>query len=111
MKVGILGTGQLSLMMAQANNLDVEFIPYGEKGCRGLDDFCTPVYASMDDQQALNQFLNDVDVCTFDSESVQLDKLDNPQFEGKFAPTRNALKIFQHRILEKNFFKLQYKIK
>lgn len=105
MKVGILGTGQLSLMMAQANDhLDVEFIPYGEKGCKGLDDFCSPVYASMQDQQALDAFLDDVDVVTFDSESVQIDKLENPKFAGKFSPKLEALKTFQHRILEKNFF-------
>jgi 5-(carboxyamino)imidazole ribonucleotide synthase len=104
-KVGILGTGQLSLMMAQANkDLGVTFVPYGKKGCKGLDDFCTPVYASMEDSQALDNFLSEMDVITFDSESVQTEKLENPAFTGKFAPTLEALKIFQHRIKEKNFF-------
>ena len=105
MKVGVLGTGQLALMMAQANKgLDVEFVPYGEKGCKNLDDFCTPVYASMDDLESLEAYIQDMDVVTYDTENLKIDEALRTKYIDKFSPSIEALKVFQHREYEKTFF-------
>lgn len=108
MKVGVLGTGQLALMMAQASqDLDLDFIPFGEKGGKQLADFCSPAYGSMSDAEALAKFIDSVDVVTYESENTPLDNLSEASQAGKVAPTIEALKLFQHRLLEKDFFASQ----
>lgn len=105
MKVGVLGTGQLALMMAQANQeLGFEFTPYGEQGGDSLDTFCTPIYASMEQQGKLDAFFESVDVVTYESENTPTSKLKDSKYTQKLAPPIKALETFQNRFYEKNFF-------
>ncbi|MCY4046131.1 MAG: 5-(carboxyamino)imidazole ribonucleotide synthase [Cellvibrionales bacterium] len=102
MKVGILGTGQLALMMAQANQgLGLEIIPFGGKGGKFLSSVCAPVEGDLNDQTAVDAFIDSVDVVTYESENTPVDSL--IKNAEKIAPTLDALKLFQNRLLEKNF--------
>lgn len=104
MKVGVIGTGQLSLLMAQANqDLGIELIPFGEKTCELLSSYCQPVYEQPDNFEALKQFADSVDVITYESENVSVAMLESLNCAEKIRPSIESLKIFQHRLNEKNY--------
>ena len=106
MKVGILGAGQLSRMLALAGiPMGIEFVFYSpvHTDCvTHLGELHTGTY---DDNAALTQFANCVDVITYENENIPLDVLDHLALQNKtIHPGINAIKIMQDRALEKAFF-------
>ena len=104
MKVGILGGGQLSYMLAlSAKNFDISFLFYVETHKPELDYLGKQIIADMNCMQSLQQFINQVDIITFENENIPestltfLDKQANTIF-----PCTDAIRITQDRLKEKN---------
>lgn len=105
MRIGILGAGQLSRMLALAGiPLGFEFSFYDEKpsSCvRGLGDFFAGNYT---DFTALKKFLATADLITYENENIPVDTLKYILAQDKtLNPGVNAIQYMQDRLLEKNF--------
>lgn len=105
MKVGVLGSGQLALMLAQASvGTDIEVVPIGHKILDKLDLYCSPIYGDMNDPILLEKFLAQVDVVTYETENVAIDLLKIISKTTQVWPGLNVLEVFQDRLLEKQYF-------
>ena len=99
-RVGILGAGQLALMLAEAGReLGVEVL------CAGRDGDCAEAAApvlqvELDHRAEVAAFASRVDLVTIESENI-----DAAVLRGlKLFPNERAVEIAQDRWLEKNFF-------
>jgi 5-(carboxyamino)imidazole ribonucleotide synthase len=99
-RIGILGAGQLALMLAQAGTqLNVDVICAGQPGdCAGQGAEVTAV--DLDDAAAVAAFAAGVNVVTIESENIHADVLQKLYL----YPNARAVGIAQDRLLEKQFF-------
>ena len=99
-RIGILGAGQLALMLAQAAKaLDVEIICAGQEGdC--AEQVAQVIPVDLDDAAAVAAFAAGVDVVTIESENIHADVLQGLNL----YPNADAVGIAQDRLLEKRFF-------
>ncbi len=99
-RIGILGAGQLALMLAQAAKaLDVEIICAGQEGdC--AEQVADVIPVDLDDAAAVAGFAAAVDVVTIESENIHADVLQGLNL----YPNADAVGIAQDRLLEKRFF-------
>jgi 5-(carboxyamino)imidazole ribonucleotide synthase len=99
-RIGILGAGQLALMLAQAGRaLDVEVICAGQQGdC--AEQVAEVIPIDLDDAAAVAGFAAAVDVVTIESENIHTDVLQGLNL----YPNARAVGITQDRLLEKRFF-------
>jgi len=99
-RIGILGAGQLALMLAEASKvLDVDVICAGQPGdC--AEQVATVVAVDLDDAAAVAAFAADVDLVTIESENIHADVLQGLNL----YPNARAVGIAQDRLLEKRFF-------
>lgn len=105
MKVGILGGGQLSRMLALAGipmGLEFCFFEPNEPCCAA--SLGEVIYADYNDQKALEQFLEKVDLVTFENENIPPATLEFLEQKKAVYPNRKALELAQDRLLEKNLF-------
>lgn len=105
MKLGILGGGQLGLMMAQAaSSLGVEtrvFEPSREcVAARVARHIC----AQWDDLDAATAFARGLDAVTFEFENVPVEAVDYIASGKPVHPPARALAVAQDRLGEKTFF-------
>lgn len=105
MKVGILGGGQLAQMLIQAGELlGCEFVIYSPAiadSTRGLADYVIGEYT---DKEKLNEFLEKVDVITFENENLPVDILEYIATKKTVYPQAAILAQTQDRALEKKLF-------
>ncbi len=100
-RIGILGAGQLALMLAQAAPaLDIEVI------CAGSPGDCASQAAEvrsvdLDDVSAVAAFAHTVDLVTVESENIHADVLQGLNL----YPNAHAIAVAQERLLEKQFFR------
>jgi 5-(carboxyamino)imidazole ribonucleotide synthase len=103
MTIGILGGGQLGLMMAQsAKKLGHKIVvldPHLHCPCASIADL--HLCAAYNDAKAFKHFVDQCDVCTYEFENA--DAVLVSQYESKFPQGSQALKVSSHRFLEKNF--------
>lgn len=99
-RIGILGAGQLALMLAQAGKaLDVEVICAGQPGdC--AEQVAKVIAVDLDDAAAVAAFAAQVDLVTIESENTHTDVLHGLHL----YPNARAVGIAQDRLLEKRFF-------
>jgi 5-(carboxyamino)imidazole ribonucleotide synthase len=99
-RIGILGAGQLALMLAQAAKaLDVEVICAGQPGdC--AEQVAEVIPVDLDDAAAVAGFAAGVDVVTIESENIHAVVLQGLNL----YPNARAVGIAQDRLLEKQFF-------
>ncbi|GAB3644268.1 5-(carboxyamino)imidazole ribonucleotide synthase [Spirosoma arcticum] len=106
--IGILGGGQLGLMLLQAAidwNLRVHVLDSdAEAPCRTL---CTQfTQGSLTDYDTVYQFGQGVDVLTIEIERVNVDALDALQREGKRVfPQPSVIRVIQDKRLQKQFYR------
>ncbi|MCW8962660.1 MAG: 5-(carboxyamino)imidazole ribonucleotide synthase [Gammaproteobacteria bacterium] len=103
MKVGMLGGGQLSLMLAEAARpLDIEvvFIDPAADACAATA--ATQIQADYDDPAALDQLARQVDVVTYEFENVPSEAVRILSEDLDVFPAANALATAQDRLFEKN---------
>ena len=103
MTVGVLGGGQLAMMMAQAaKKLDIEIITFdpAANGCASL--FGSEQYAfAYDNWEKLEEFANRCDVITYEFENVSLASAEFLQKFKPVLPPIQALSETQDRLKEK----------
>ena len=99
-RIGVLGAGQLALMLAQAGErLGVEVICAGRPG--DCAERVAPVLAvELDDAAMVRAFAERVDVVTIESENIDAEVLRGL----KLFPNAKAVGIAQDRLVEKTFF-------
>jgi 5-(carboxyamino)imidazole ribonucleotide synthase len=99
-RIGILGAGQLALMLAEAGKrLDVDIVCAGQPG--DCAEQVAPVVAvDLDDAAAVAAFAAQVDLVTIESENI-----DAAVLQGlNLYPNARAVGIAQDRLPEKSFF-------
>jgi 5-(carboxyamino)imidazole ribonucleotide synthase len=99
-RIGVLGAGQLALMLAEAGKvLDVDLVCAGQPGdC--AEQVATVLAVDLDDAAAVAAFAADVDLVTIESENIHADVLQGLSL----YPNARAVSIAQDRLLEKRFF-------
>lgn len=106
MKVGVIGGGQLGQMLAQAGTslgMKFSFLDPAKDACAAA--LGKHVCAAYDDQQALRQLASEVDVVTFEFESVPAETV---AFLSEFVPVypnAESLRVARDRWFEKSLFK------
>jgi len=103
--VGVLGGGQLGRMLAlAAAQLGLRCHVYAPPGDNpAFDVAAAHTAAAYDDEAALERFAAAVDVVTFEFENVPVAVLDRLAPNVRVAPGRDALRITQDRLTEKQF--------
>ena len=110
--IGILGGGQLGQMLSMAAaRLGFKthiFEPSENPPASNVSSKFTR--AEYDDYDALKQFASSVDVVTYEFENIPTAALDIIETQSEIFPNREALKISQDRLIEKEFInKLGFK--
>jgi 5-(carboxyamino)imidazole ribonucleotide synthase len=103
--IGILGGGQLGRMLSvAASRLGFKthiFEPGANSPAAHVADRVTT--ANYDDAEALNAFAQSVDVITYEFENIPTSALDVLENIRPIHPNREALRVSQDRITEKDF--------
>lgn len=106
MKIGVIGGGQLGRMLALAGiplGMDFVFLDPAPDACAAV--LGRHIQAGYDDQAALRQLAEAVDLVTFEFESVPAETV---AFLSQFVPvypSAEALRIARDRWLEKSLFR------
>jgi len=103
--LGIIGGGQLgSMLAAAANKLKIKTVVFCDDveapAQKFSDDF---VYGRYDNQNKINEFLNKVDVITFEFENIPYETLNEINKKKTVLPKPSVNRIIQHRLAEKDF--------
>lgn len=105
MKIGILGGGQLARMLALAGYpLGLQFVVLDPSADACAAQVATLIKAEYDDENALRQLAEQVDVVTFEFENVPAKSLAFLKENCPVYPPSAALQIAQDRLSEKNMF-------
>lgn len=102
--IGILGGGQLARMMALAGYpLGFEFIFFdpSKEACAG--QVGTLITADYDNEVAIEDFCQQVDIVTLDFENVPVETVRKIAHKKPVFPSADVLAIAQDRLLEKEF--------
>ncbi len=106
MKIGILGGGQLSRMLALAGiPLGFKFIFYEPNNAEAVEGLGTIMHAPYTCTNSLAEFAKLADFITYENESIPYSSV---EFIEKIKPTHpnsKALRFSQDRLNEKNLFK------
>nr|WP_265993808.1 5-(carboxyamino)imidazole ribonucleotide synthase [Larkinella insperata] len=107
-RIGILGGGQLGLMLLQAGidwNLTVHILdPDAEAPCRHLATSFTQ--GALTDYETVYEFGQTVDVLTIEIERVNVDALEALEREGKRVfPQPSVIRIIQDKRAQKQFYR------
>ena len=104
-RIGILGGGQLGRMLSVAASrlgfLTHIYEPGANPPAAQVADQCTT--ASYEDNEALRAFAESVDVITYEFENIPTDALDVLEAIKPIYPNREALRVSQDRITEKDY--------
>ena len=103
--LGIIGSGQLGSLLCQAAkklNIKTIVISDDENGPaqKYSDKF---IYSKYDDKKRIREFINGVDIITYEFENIPISILTEIDKEKKVLPKPEINKIIQNRQLEKTF--------
>ena len=105
LSLGIIGGGQLGSMLAvAASKLEIKTVIF-------CDDFDAPaknfsnefIHGQYDDQNKINEFIDKVDIITYEFENIPFDTLNKLNKVKPVLPKPSINRIIQHRIAEKDF--------
>jgi 5-(carboxyamino)imidazole ribonucleotide synthase len=107
-RIGILGGGQLGLMLLQAAvdwNLDIHVLdPDAEAPCRKIAPHFQQ--GSLQDYDTVYQFGKDLDIITIEIEKVNVEALEALEREGKKVyPQPAVIRKIQDKRIQKQFYK------
>ncbi len=106
MRIGILGGGQLGRMLALAGyQLGIEFRFFDPNKGAPVGQIGQLIAANYDDRAALERFLEDVDVVTYEFESIPVSTVQFVAERVKVYPPVKALETAQDRLYEKQLFR------
>ena len=103
--LGIIGSGQLGSMLCQAaKKLNVKTVVISDDEQGPAQNYCDQfIFSKYDNQIKIKDFINKVDVVTFEFENIPVDILKSIDKEKKVYPKPNINKITQNRKLEKAY--------
>ncbi len=103
--LGIIGSGQLGSMLCQAaKKLKIKTVIISDDAQGPAQNFSDQfIFSKYDDQNKIKDFINKVDVVTFEFENIPIDILKIIDKEKKVLPKPDINKIVQNRKLEKTF--------
>ena len=103
--LGVIGGGQLgSLLCSAAKKLKVKTVVLSDSKEAPAQHFCDQfIYSKYDGNKKVQEFINKVDVVTYEFENIPVDFLNLIQKEKKVLPSPKINKIAQNRKLEKTF--------
>lgn len=104
MKVGILGGGQLSRMLALAGTpLGCDFCFLEPNNYQGVSNLGKVIHTAYDDHNGLDRLLANSDVITYENENIPVTTLEYLAQQRPILPGIAPIKVMQDRFLEKNF--------
>ena len=105
MNLGIIGGGQLgSMLSTAAKKFNIKTIIY----CNDIDapakNFCNEfIYGLYNDKKKLMEFVNKVDVITYEFENIPYETLNEINKLKPVLPKPSVNRLIQHRLAEKDF--------
>ncbi|NIJ54879.1 5-(carboxyamino)imidazole ribonucleotide synthase [Dyadobacter arcticus] len=106
-RIGILGGGQLGLMLLQAAvdwNLDIHVLdPDADAPCKKIAPYFQQ--GSLQDYQTVYEFGQNLDIITIEIEKVNVDALEALEKEGKLIyPQPSVIRLIQDKRIQKQFY-------
>jgi len=103
--LGIIGGGQLGSMLSEAaKKLDIKTVVYSDDIDAPAQNFCNEfIQGEYSDKEKIKQFVNKVDVITFEFENIPYETLDKINQLKPVLPKPSVNRLIQHRIAEKDF--------
>jgi len=103
--LGIIGGGQLGSMLAiAANKLEIKTVIFCDDIDAPAQNFSNDfVHGQYNDQTKIKEFLNKVDVVTYEFENIPYETLNEINKIKPVLPKPSVNRIIQHRLAEKDF--------
>ena len=103
--LGIIGGGQLGSMLSEAaKKLDIKTVVYSDDIDAPAQNFCNEfIQGEYSDKEKIKQFINKVDVITFEFENIPYETLNKINQLKPVLPKPSINRLIQHRIAEKDF--------
>ena len=103
--LGIIGGGQLGSMLSEAaKKLDIKSIIYCDDIDAPAQNFCEQfIYGDYNDKNKIQEFVNKVDLITYEFENIPFETLNEINKIKKVIPKPSINKLIQHRLTEKDF--------
>ena len=103
--LGIIGGGQLGSMLAvAANKLEIKTIVFCDDIDAPAQNFSNEfIYGQYNDQSKISEFINKVDVVTYEFENIPYETLHEINRIKRVLPKPSINRIIQNRLSEKDF--------
>ena len=103
--LGIIGGGQLGSMLAiAAKKLEIKTIIFCDDMDAPAQNFANEfIHGQYDDQNKINEFIDKVDVITYEFENIPYETLNKINKKKAVLPKPSVNRIIQHRLAEKDF--------
>ena len=103
--LGIIGGGQLGSMLAiAANKLEIKTVIFCDDIDAPAQNFSNGfVHGEYNDQNKIKEFLNEVDIVTYEFENIPYETLNEINKIKPVLPKPSVNRIIQHRLAEKDF--------
>ena len=103
--LGIIGSGQLGSLLCQAaKKLNIKTIVISDDENGPAQNYSDKfIYSKYDDKNKIREFINGVDIITYEFENIPISILKDIDKEKKVLPKPEINKIIQNRQLEKTF--------
>ncbi len=103
--LGIIGSGQLGSLLCQAaKKLNVKTVVISDDEQGPAQNYSNEfIHSKYDDESKIKEFIDKVDIVTFEFENIPVDILNKIDLEKKVLPKPGINKIIQNRKLEKTF--------
>ena len=103
--LGIIGGGQLgSLLASAAKKLNIQTTVFCDDIDAPAQNFCNYfIHGKYDDKQKIQEFIQKVDVITFEFENIPFETLNEMNKFKPVLPKPSINRLIQHRLAEKDF--------
>ena len=103
--LGIIGSGQLGSLLCQAaKKLNVKTVVISDDEQGPAQNYSNEfIYSKYDDESKIKEFIDKVNIVTFEFENIPVDILKKIELKKKVLPKPEINKIIQNRKLEKSF--------
>jgi 5-(carboxyamino)imidazole ribonucleotide synthase len=103
--LGIIGGGQLGSMLAiAAKKLNIQTIIFCDDADAPAQNFCNKfISGNYDDEKKINEFINQVDIVTYEFENIPYETLNEINKLKPVLPKPSVNRLIQHRLAEKDF--------
>ena len=103
--LGIIGGGQLgSLLAIAANKLEIKTVVFCDDYDAPAQNFSNDfIFGKYNDQDKISEFINKVDVITYEFENIPYETLNEINKAKTVLPKPSVNRIIQHRLAEKDF--------